>query len=372
MRIVVTGSEGFIGQNLCLKLRESDLYQVFEICRGTTKEQASFFLSQADFVFHLAGVNRPKTPDSFQNGNVAFTNYIVETLISHGRDIPLVLSSSTQVYQDTQYGKSKLAAEALVQNYSKRTGASYHIYRLPNVFGKWCKPNYNSFVATFCYNIMNGIELSIHDPNIEVTLVYIDEVCSSFIELLTETTQVDHPTVFPEYTTTVGEVAKIITSFKSHRDDLIIERVGTGLTRALYSTFLSYAPTDTFSYSIPSHADERGMFCEVLKTRDSGQFSFFKAHSGVTRGEHYHHTKTEKFLVIKGNARFRFRHILTDEFFSIDTSGKAPKIVESIPGWSHDITNTGNDELIVMLWANEIFDHDKPDTIVSTIKNEKA
>ena len=227
-------------------------------------------------------------------------------------------------------------------------------------------------MATFCYNIMNGIELSIHDPNMEVTLVYIDEVCSSFIELLTETTQVDHPTVFPEYTTTVGEVAKIITSFKSHRDDLIIERVGTGLTRALYSTFLSYAPTDTFSYSIPSHADERGMFCEVLKTRDSGQFSFFKAHSGVTRGEHYHHTKTEKFLVIKGNARFRFRHILTDEFFSIDTSGKAPKIVESIPGWSHDITNTGNDELIVMLWANEIFDHDKPDTIVSTIKNEKA
>ena len=171
------------------------------------QKQASFFLSQADFVFHLAGINRPKTSDSFQNGNVAFTNYIVETLIGHGRNVPSI-DSSTQVYQDTLYGKSKLAAETLVKDYSKSTGASYYIYRLPNVFGKWCKPNYNSFVATFCYNTMNGIEISIDDPNAEVTLVYIDDVCSSFLELLTETIHSNNPTVLPEYTTTVGEVAK--------------------------------------------------------------------------------------------------------------------------------------------------------------------
>ena len=372
MRIVVTGSGGFIGKNLCLRLKENELYEVLEISRETSKEQVSLFLSQADFVFHLGGVNRPKDPADFQNGNVDLTSFVVETLERHGRHIPLVLSSSTQVDQDNDYGKSKLAAEKIVEEYSKRNRASHYIYRLPNVFGKWCKPNYNSFVATFCYNIMNDIELSIHDPDAEVTLVSIDDVCESFLQLLTEMPRSGRQIVGPEYITTVGEVATILTSFKSSRDDLIIEHVGTGLTRLLYSTFLSYAPTDWFSYSIPSHSDERGMFCEMLKTKDSGQFSFFTAHPGVTRGGHYHHTKTEKFLVIKGNARFRFRHILTDEEFIVDTSGKNPTIVQTTPGWSHDITNNGDDELMVMLWANEIFDHDKPDTIASIIQIEKA
>ena len=372
MRIVVTGSGGFIGKNLCLRLKEKEQYQVLEISRETTKEQASLFLSQADFVFHLGGVNRPKGLDNFQNGNVDLTSYVVETLESHGRHVPLVLSSSAQVGQDNQYGKSKLAAEKEVKDYSKRTGAPHYIYRLPNVFGKWCKPSYNSFVATFCYNVMHGIELSIHDSNAEVSLVHIDDVCESFLDFLSEMPRSNYPVVYPEYSATVGEVAALISSFKSSRDNLIVEPVGTGLTRLLYSTFLSYAPTERFSYSIPSHVDERGMFCEMLKTRDSGQLSFFTAHPGITRGGHYHHTKTEKFLVIKGSARFRFRHVLTNEEFSLDTSDKTPMIVETVPGWSHDITNNGDDELMVMLWANELFDHDKPDTIASIIENEKT
>jgi len=367
MRIVVTGSDGFIGKNLCLRLKENEQYQVLKISRETTKEQASLFLSQADFVFHLGGVNRPKGLDNFQHGNIDLTSYVVKTLEGHGRHVPLVLSSSTQVKQDNEYGKSKLAAEKHVKDYSKRTGAPHYIYRLPNVFGKWCKPNYNSFVATFCYNVMNGIEISIDDPSAEVTLVSIDDVCESFLELLSEMPCSDHPIVSPEYSTSVGEVAALISSFKSSRDNLLVEPVGTGLTRLLYSTFLSYAPPESFSYRIPSHVDERGMFCEMLKTKNSGQFSFFTAHPGITRGGHYHHTKNEKFLVIKGTARFRFRHIVTDEEFSLDTSAKTPMIVETVPGWIHDITNNGDNELIVMLWANEIFDHNKPDTITSAL-----
>jgi UDP-2-acetamido-2,6-beta-L-arabino-hexul-4-ose reductase len=367
MRIVVTGSEGFIGKNLCLRLKEKEHYQVFGISRDTTKEQASFFLSQADFVFHLGGVNRPKGLDNFQNGNVDLTSYVIKTLEDHGRHVPLVLSSSTQVKQDNQYGKSKLAAEKEVKDYSKRTGAPHYIYRLPNVFGKWCKPNYNSFVATFCYNVMHGIELSIDNPSAEVTLVSIDDVCESFLELLLEMPSSNHPVVYPEYSTTVGEVATLISSFKSSRDSHVVDSVGIGLTRLLYSTYLSYTPAESFSYRISSHVDERGMFCEMLKTRESGQISFFTAHPGITRGGHYHHTKTEKFLVIKGTARFRFRHILTDEEFSLDTSDQTPMIVETVPGWVHDITNSGNDELMVMLWANEIFDNNRPDTVASKL-----
>jgi UDP-2-acetamido-2,6-beta-L-arabino-hexul-4-ose reductase len=368
VRIVVTGSKGFIGKNLCLRLREKSVFDVLEINRETSSQQVSLFLSQADFVFHLGGINRPKGLDSFQNGNVNLTNFIIRTLEKHRRYVPIVFSSSTQIDQDNQYGKSKLAAEKELKDYSKRTGALHYIYRLPNVFGKWCKPNYNSFVATFCYNIMNGIELSIRDPNAEVTLVSIDDVCESFLRLLIDMPPLDRLKVTPEYKTTVGEVAKILTSFSTSRDDLMMEHVGTGLPRLLYSTFISYLPTDKFCYSISSHVDERGVFCEMLKTKDSGQFSFFTAYPGVTRGGHYHHTKIEKFLVIRGNARFCFRHILTNEEFSIDTSEKTPTIVETVPGWSHDITNNGDNDLVVMLWANEIFDHNKPDTIESKIK----
>ena len=367
MKVVVTGANGFIGKNLSVHLKEQKQFDILEVNRNTPKKVLSSFLYEADFVFHLAGINRPQDISEFQNGNVDFTNFIVEELVKFGRKVPIALTSSTQINQDNPYGKSKLAAEKLVKAYSDATGSAHYIFRFPNVFGKWCKPNYNSFVATFCHNILNDLEISIHDAAAPVKLVYIDDVCKALLDLLDgkhESGLINEPKGFA---TTVGEVADIIFSFKSSRGSLITQRVGEGLVRALYSTYLSYVSPSNFSYSIPSYADKRGVFCEMLKTKDSGQFSFFTAHAGITRGGHYHHTKTEKFLVIKGLARFCFRNILSNEKFSKTTSGENPEIIETVPGWSHDITNIGSDELIVMLWANEIFDPKRPDTMESKV-----
>jgi UDP-2-acetamido-2,6-beta-L-arabino-hexul-4-ose reductase len=362
MKVVVTGSGGFIGKNLCVKLREYGEYDVIEVDRNTSKENLVSHLYSADFVFHLAGVNRPQDPSEFVSGNVDLTKFILSSLQENGRHIPIAVSSSAQIHEDNLYGKSKLEAEKAVQMYSQVTGAPHYIYRFPNVFGKWCKPNYNSFVATFCNNIMNGYTISVHDPNAKVTLVYIDDVCESLLGLLRGEVSSGFCSVPVKFEASVGEVASIIESFKASRSTLIIDSVGVGLVRALYSTYLSYARPEDFGYTIPSYKDERGVFCEMLKTRDSGQISYFTAHPGVTRGGHYHHSKTEKFLVIKGAARFGFRNILTNEVYSKTVLGCQPEIIETVPGWSHDITNVGSDELLVMLWANEIFDPERPDT----------
>ena len=361
MKIVVTGSQGFIGKNLCVFLREEH-HEVLEVHRETSQSDILLFLQQADFVFHLAGINRPINPAEFQSGNVDATRFIVDALVDLNRSVPLVLTSSTQAEDDNDYGVSKCAAEKIVQSYSVATGAASYIYRLPNVFGKWCKPNYNSFVATFCNNALNGIDILVHDPRAPVRLAYIDDVCASFLELLKGKVSSGFLKLPVEFNTTVGEVANIISSFKSSRTTLITERVGAELTRALYSTYLSYIPPNQFNYSIPSNADERGVFCEMLKTKDSGQFSFFTAHPGITRGGHYHHTKNEKFLVVKGEAVFKFENISTGQRHELTVNGSNPEIVETVPGWTHDITNSGDEELIVMLWANEIFDQERPDT----------
>jgi UDP-2-acetamido-2,6-beta-L-arabino-hexul-4-ose reductase len=366
MKVVVTGSRGFIGKNLCIFLREEQ-HEVLEIHRETPQCDIFSYLQQADFVFHLAGVNRPLDPNEFEVGNVDFTRFIVAGLSDSDRGVPLVLTSSTQAADDNDYGASKLAAESIAKSYSAATGAACHIYRLPNVFGKWCKPNYNSFVATFCNNALNGIDISVHDSSSPVKLVYIDDVCASFLELLDGKAASGFHKIPIEFNTTVGEVANIISSFKSSRTSLITERVGTELTRALYSTFLSYTPPDHFNYSVPSYSDERGVFCEMLKTKDSGQFSFFTAHPGITRGGHYHHTKNEKFLVMKGEAIFKFENISTGQRHELTVNSSNPEIVETVPGWTHDITNSGDEELIVMLWANEIFDRDRPDTITKEL-----
>ena len=254
----------------------------------------------------------------------------------------------------------------MLQAFTARTGAVAHLFRLPNVFGKWCRPNYNSAVATFCHNIARGLPIQINDPAAPVTLVYVDDVVERFIELMDGAdAAVDaegFATVTPQYTTTVGELARLIETFRASRDTLVTERVGTGLVRALYSTYVSYLPPELFAYTVPMHGDARGVFVEMLKTPDCGQFSFFTAHPGITRGGHYHHTKTEKFLVIKGEARFKFRHMQTGETHELVTSGAKAEIVETVPGWTHDITNIGSDEMVVMLWANEVFDRAKPDT----------
>ena len=242
------------------------------------------------------------------------------------------------------------------------------LYRLANVFGKWSRPDYNSAVATFCHNIARGLPIQVNDAAAPLRLVYIDDVVAELLRFLADPgTGVGLRQAGPVYATTVGELARQIEAFKDVRTSLVTERVGTGLVRALYATYVSFLPPQAFSYGVPKYGDARGVFVEMLKTPDCGQFSFFTAHPGITRGGHYHHTKTEKFLVIKGVARYRFRHLVTDEVFELDSTGDEPLVVDTIPGWAHDITNIGDDELVVMLWANEIFDRQNPDTIASPV-----
>lgn len=367
MKILITGAKGFIGKNLSLFLKEQGKYIVTEVDRDTSENDLNDALANTDFVFHLAGVNRPKNDSEFREGNADLTSHIVATLKANGRKVPLMISSSTQAVSDNAYGASKAEAEKIIEVYGQETGSPYYIYRFPNVFGKWCRPNYNSFVATFCHNILNNIEINIHDPNAPVTLIYIDDVCKCLMALLDGKTASGAVKVTPEYSTTVGYVADTLKNFKGSRDNLITENVGVGLERALYSTYLSYMQPSQFSYAIPSYGDERGVFSEVLKTKQAGQFSFFTAHPGITRGGHYHHTKNEKFLVIKGRALFKFEHVITGERYELSVASETPEIVETVPGWSHDVTNVGSEELIVMLWANEIFDREAPDTIAKPL-----
>jgi UDP-2-acetamido-2,6-beta-L-arabino-hexul-4-ose reductase len=368
MRVLVTGANGFLGKNLCLRLKELGTIEVLPITRESSASDLQSALSQADFVFHLAGVNRPQDPTEFQAGNVVVTQSLCESLKSYKRPVPILYTSSSQAVLDNAYGNSKLAAEEALIAYSKVCGAETFIFRLPNIFGKWCKPDYNSAVATFCHNIARGLPIKINDPAAELQLVYVDDVINKFISLMQATnSRGGFQEVLPTYTTSVGNLAAQIEAFKNSRGTLVTERVGTGFVRALYATYVSYLPTDEFSYEIPKYGDSRGEFVEMLKTPDAGQFSFFTAHPGITRGGHYHHTKTEKFLVIRGKARFGFRHMISGEKYELVTDGGKPEIVETVPGWTHDITNIGEDEMIVMLWANEIFDREHPDTITSKV-----
>lgn len=367
MKILISGSNGFIAKNLIIRLRELGYDNLTFINRNSTDEEIRSNIVDVDFVFHLAGVNRPKDDNEFVDGNVDLTKRIIELLIASDRRVPLVLSSSIQVGLDNPYARSKAAAEKLVFSYMENHDVPVYVFQLPNVFGKWSKPNYNSAVATFCYNTVHDLPITIHDPEAALSLVYIDDVCDAFIELLGAQQVGGYKNVPITYSTTVGAIAGLLKTFKSSRENLTVQNVGVGLTRALYSTYLSFFTPAHFSYTVPGHEDPRGTFVEMLKTPSAGQLSFFTAHPGITRGGHYHHSKNEKFLVIKGRATYRFKHIVTGERFELISDDSEYKIVETIPGWTHDITNIGNDELIVMLWANEIFDHNKPDTILEAL-----
>ena len=370
MRVLITGANGFVGRNLQLFLAERKDIEVVCFTREHAPAQLPELLRGVDFVFHLAGVNRPQDPLEFVAGNSDLTTALVTAVEAEMRasrkKVPIVYTSSIQAAYDNPYGTSKRVAETALQAFVLRTGASAHVFRLPNVFGKWCKPNYNSVVATFCHNIARDLPIQINNPVAPLTLVYVDDVIGRFFQLLSGAEpSVDaegFATVAPQFTTTVGELARLIGSFRDSRNTLMTERVGTGLVRALYATYVSYLPVASFTYRVPQHGDPRGVFVEMLKTPDCGQFSFFTAHPGITRGGHYHHSKTEKFLVIKGEARFRFRHMQTGETHELVTSGAWAEIVETVPGWTHDITNIGSEEMVVMLWANEVFDRSKPDT----------
>jgi len=368
MQILVTGSKGFIGKNLVTELSKSHTYKIDTFDRDDDVISLESKILHADAIFHLAGENRPNDEKEFDITNHQLTKKICQVVESLNKNIPIIFSSSTQAHEENLYGKSKLAAEAVLLKLSKKIGCSVTIYRLPGVFGKWSKPNYNSVVATFCYNIANQLPIQIDDPNKLLKLVYIDDVIKSFIQTLQKKDNTaKQSSVTPVYSITIQELAAQLQLFFDSRKTLITERVGSKITRALYATYLSFLTPNQFTYDLPSFPDERGVFAEVLKTRDSGQFSFFTTLPGITRGQHYHQSKSEKFIIIKGKARFRFRHLITNERFEIFTSSNNLKIVETIPGWVHDITNVGENEMIAMLWANEIFDRNQPDTISSEV-----
>lgn len=368
MKVLVTGSNGFIGKNLVVRLNELHI-QVVTYTREDSIQDLRPIVKSVDCIIHLAGENRPADERDFRVVNVGLTASICDAVRSSGKRISIILASSTQAGLDNAYGRSKLEAEAVMKELEVDTCCSVHVYRLPGVFGKWCKPNYNSVVATFCHNVSRNLPIRVSDPAFELKLVYIDDVVEEFVKVIQNNendTKVS--LVQPEYKIELGDLADQVRAFKKSRESLITEKVGKGFVRKLYSTYLSYLSPEQFSYSIPVHGDKRGIFAEVLKTKDSGQFSFFTAGPGVTRGGHYHNSKTEKFLVVQGRAKFGFRHVVTGEVHEIVTTSKDLQVVESAPGWSHNITNIGTEEMVVMLWANEIFNPNFPDTIAHKVQ----
>ena len=365
-RIAITGAEGFIGRNLALRLRELG-DEILALTRVSTRDEWHASVAMADAVVHLAGANRPSDPTEFDTINAGTATLLVEALEAAGRPIPVIYASSVRADGNDAYGRSKRAGEDALLAHGARAGNAVHIFRLPNVFGKWARPNYNSAVATFCHHIARDQPITVNVPSAPLTLVYVDDVVATFVDVLDGGGKRRFATVEPVYATTVGAVADTIRGFRADRADNFIDEVGTGLTRALYATYVAALPLGEFSYPIASHRDPRGAFSEMLKTRNAGQFSYFSAFPGVTRGGHYHHTKTEKFLIVHGKARFGFRHILSGETHEIFTDGDTPIVVETVPGWAHDVTNVGDDVMVSLLWANEIFDRAHPDTIAAKV-----
>jgi UDP-2-acetamido-2,6-beta-L-arabino-hexul-4-ose reductase len=369
MKILITGSNGFIGKNLVSRISEMNGYEVLPFVRGESISRLAHLIEISDAVIHLAGENRPPNISDFEEGNASFTSVLCDLVSKKNLNVPIVFASSIQALLDNPYGRSKLAAETALENLASTNGNQLYIYRLPGVFGKWCKPNYNSVVATFCHNIASGLDIKISDSKKIIQLAYVDDVVDEFMAALLRNGNPNQKLYDfgATYNISLGELASQIKGFSESRSSLVLGGVGEGLTRALYATYISFLSPKDFSYPLKEHSDQRGIFVEMLKTPDSGQISFFTAKPGITRGGHYHHTKSEKFLVVKGSAKFGFRNILTDETYSITATDNHPIIVETVPGWSHDICNVGSDDLIVMLWANEIFDEHRPDTICSGV-----
>jgi len=367
-RVLVTGAKGFIGKNLGFRLGEESGIELLEFIRGDSIEALNRLVMQSDAIIHLAGENRPANIADFTLVNIDLTNQVLEAIKKTGRNIPMIFASTTQAEHDNPYGQSKLAAEHMVEAFAKETNNPVMIYRLPGVFGKWSKPNYNSVVATFCFNIARGLEIQVNDESTILDLVYIDDLADDILLALNNINPgLSWGELRTTYAISLGDLATQIFAYKNSRVSLISEHVGTGLARALYSTYISFLPADSFCYDLPNYGDERGNFVEMLKTKESGQFSFFSINPGVTRGSHYHHSKTEKFVVVKGIARLRFRHLITQQIHEIIISDDKSQVVDSIPGWVHEITNIGETDAIILLWANEIFDRENPDTITHEV-----
>jgi len=365
--VAVTGAAGFIGRNLVQRLEEEG-FAVHPITRETGTAEMARLIGGSDVLFHLAGANRPESADEFTRSNREYTRVVADA-VEQSPKRPLVIHSSTaKVGQPGDYAKSKEEGESILLGLAGAEAAIVAVFRLPNVFGKWARPNYNSAVATFCHNLARGLPIRIDDANAPLSLLYIDDLIDQWLALLATPPQ-ESGFVEPSHVhkTTVGAVAAQIAEIAEGRKSGRVGAVGSGFDRALYATFVSYLPSEDFSYPLEQHADARGTFAEVLKTKSSGQLSFLTAFPGVTRGGHYHHSKVEKFVVVHGRARFRFRNLLSGEQCDVETAAERPVAVETIPGWSHDITNIGDDLLVALVWANEQFDPARPDTIAMAL-----
>lgn len=360
----MTGANGFIGKNLCARLERLEEVILFKISRQTKESELMAALADAHVIYHLAGVNRPKDLKEFTSGNVDFTQAILNGLQSNSNKPKLIISSSSQAELDNDYGKSKRKAEELVEVAAKNGICQAVVFRLPGVFGKWSKPNYNSVVSTFCYNAANGLELEVRDPNYTFPLVYVDDVVEQFLSHLSHPVGIDfsYEEIRTVFNVSLGYLANTIKSFPTNRQTLLAPAVGDTLTKYLYSTYLSYLPEDSFSYPMELKVDNRGDLFEWIKSKEFGQIFISTTKPGITRGNHYHHTKTEKFLVIRGEAVIRFRRIDSDKVIEYKVNGKNPTVVDIPTGYTHNITNTGESELITLFWANEIFDTNRTDT----------
>ena len=382
MKVFVTGAKGFVGRNLCAQLNNikeakarcyGDLVvdEVFEYDIESTEAELERYCQEADFVFNLAGVNRPKDQSEFMTGNLGFASTLLDALKKHKNTCPVMISSSTQAAQDNPYGESKRAGENLLFEYSKDTGAKVLIYRFPNVFGKWCKPNYNSAVATFCNNIANGLDIQVNDPLVVMNLVYVDDVVNELIAALTgDENRVGNYCVVPTvYTITLGEIVDLLYAFKANRVSLNVPNVGNAFEKKLYSTYLSYLPKGQFSYPLKMNVDDRGSFTEIIRTNDRGQFSVNISKPHIIKGNHWHHTKNEKFVVVSGNGVIRFRKTNEPnaEIIEYFVSGDKIEVVDIPTGYTHNIENLGDTDMVTFMWCNECFDAQHPDTFFETV-----
>ncbi len=359
MRILVTGANGFVGKNLCASLPDHELYR-YDV--DTDPALLDSYCQDADFVFHLAGVNRPKDPKEFMEGNFGFTSVLLDTLKKHGNTCPIVLSSSTQAALYNPYGQSKRAGEELLIAYGADTGAKVIIYRFPNLFGKWCRPNYNSAIATFCHNIARRLPITVNDPSVELTLVYIDDLLDELKRALT-----GNPSEAIAHKATLGRIVELLEGFRDSRNTLSVPDLSDPFVKKLHATYLSYLPEDEFSYPLKMNVDSRGSFTEILRTERHGQFSVNIAKPGIVKGNHWHHTKNEKFLVVGGEGVIRFRRIDSQEVIEYRVSGDKMEVLDIPPGYTHNIENTGDTNLITFMWCNEQFDPEKPDTIFQEV-----
>ena len=363
--ILITGAGGFIGKNLVATLKTAGYTDLMLFERDDTPETLAEYAARAGFVYHLAGINRPKDPSEFYAGNAGLTETLLSLLDKAGNKAPVLVTSSTQAALDNDYGKSKAQAEQAIFAHGKATGAPVYVFRLPGVFGKWCRPNYNSVVATFCHNSANGLPLSVRDPEYRLPLVYIDDVVASFVAALDGscTREGDYCVVPVVHETTLGHLAETIEGFAKNRETLDVpDQTPGSLEQKLYSTWLSYLPADRFSYPLNMHCDNRGSFTEFLHTPAHGQVSINISKPGIVKGNHWHHSKNEKFLVVKGTGVIRFRALDSTEVIEYHVSGDKLEVVDIPTGYTHNIENVGQDDMVTVMWANEVFDPDHPDT----------